>query len=264
MRRVRIAGCGLQSGECRIGAGLVLVLLALVVPAQAVQVWVPDSMSGAVGDTVLVPILVSGQVDQNVIAADITINFGEAVLTATNANRAGNAAPGWFVYTNPMPCSLLIAMAGANPLAAGDTLLVVKMLVDSADTTTVWFSRCRLNEGQVPCTTRNGKFHGYVGGVEEGMLLTTTERILSLRPSPVLRRVEVRCRLDRSARVRMEIRDPRGDVVRTLFDGIAQPGDVRVEWNCEDNQGNRVPAGVYFCTLDNGTMRTSSKVVVSR
>jgi hypothetical protein len=53
-------------------------------------------------------------------------------------------------------------------------------------------------------------------------------------------------------------------VVRTLFDGVAQPGETRVEWNCEDNQGKRVPAGVYFCTLDNGSKRISSKVVVSR
>jgi hypothetical protein len=233
-------------------------------PAQAVQVWVPDSMSGAVGDTVSIPILVSGQVGQGVISADMTLDFGEAVLTATSANYAGNAAPGWFLSTNPMPCSLLIAMAGADPLTSGDTLLIVKMLADSADTTTVWFSRCRLNEGSVPCTTRAGKFYGYVGGVEEGKALTAADRILSLCPSPVLERAEVRCRLNRSARVRMEIRDPRGDVVRTLFEGIAQPGETRVEWNCEDNQGKRVPAGVYFCTLENEANRISSKVVVTR
>ncbi len=232
--------------------------------AQAVQVWVPDSMSGAVGDTVSIPILVSGQAGQGVIAADMTLSFGEAVLTATNGKRGGNAAPGWFVYTNPMPCSLLIAMAGADTLVAGDTLLVVEMLVDSADTTTVWFTRCRLNEGIVPCTTRAGRFYGYMVGMEEGRALPAAERILSLRPSPVLGHAEVRCRLDRSVRVRLEMRDIAGNVVRTLFDGMAQSGDVHVEWNCEDNQRKRVPAGVYFCTLDNGTTRTSSKVVVAR
>ena len=135
--------------------------------ARAVQVWVPDSMSGVVGDTVLIPILVSGQVGQGVIAADMTLSFGEAVLTATNASHTGKAAPNWFVFTNPMPCSLLIAMADADPLVAGDTLLVVEMLVDSADTTTVWFTRCRLNEGIVPCTTRAGRFFGYMVGLEE-------------------------------------------------------------------------------------------------
>jgi len=232
--------------------------------ARAVQVWVPDSMSGAVGDTVLVPILVSGQVGQGVISADMTLDFGGAVLTATSANRTGNAAPGWFAATNPMPCSLLIAMAGADPLTAGDTLLVVKMLVDSADTTTVWFSRCRLNEGSVPCTTRAGKFYGYVGGVEEGRALTAAARVLSLRPSPVLGRAEIRCRLNQSAWMRLEILDPKGDVVRTLFDGVAQPGETRIVWNCEDDLRRRVPAGVYFCTLDNGTTRMNSKVVVTR
>jgi hypothetical protein len=52
-------------------------------------------------------------------------------------------------------------------------------------------------------------------------------------------------------------------VVRILLDGAAQSGELRVEWNCEDNQGRRVPVGVYFCTLDNGTKRMSSKVVVT-
>jgi hypothetical protein len=232
--------------------------------ALAVQVWVPDSMSGIVGDTVLVPILVSAQVADSVIAADITLDFGESVLTATSSFAIGNAAPGWTAFVNPFPCSLLVAMAGQNPLAAGDTLLVVKMLVDSADTTTVWFSRCRLNEGNVPCTAFPGVFYGYTVGLEERGTVASAERILSLHPSLVQGRAVIRCCLDRSAFARLEIRDIKGDVVRTLFDGIAQPGEVRVEWNCEDNQGKRVPAGVYFCTLNSENQRSSLKVVLTQ
>lgn len=239
--------------------GLVLCLGA----AQAVQVRVPDSMSGIVGDTVLVPILVSGQVGDSVIAVDITLSFGETVLTATSGYIVGKAAPGWVAYANPFPCSLLIAMVGASPLGAGDTLIVAKMLADAADTTTVWFSRCWLNEGNVPCTTLAGKFYGYTVGLEEGGLLTATERMLSMRPSPVQGRAEIRCRLDRAARARLEIRDPRGNLVRTLHDGTTQPGESRVEWDCKDNQGRRVPAGVYFCTLSAENQRFSRKVVLA-
>ncbi len=231
--------------------------------AQAVQVSVPDSMWGIVGDTVLVPILIAGQVGDSVIAADITLDFGESVLTATSAYAFGDVAPGWLVYTNPFPCSLSIAMAGANPLGAGDTLLVVKMLADTADSTTVWFSRCRLNEGNVPCTTQAGRFYGYMVGLEEEGALAPTEHVLTLRPSPVPGHAVIGCCLDRSVIARLEIRDIKGDVVRTLFDGTAQPGELRVEWNCEDNQGKRVPAGVYFCTLSAENQRSSRKVVLT-
>jgi hypothetical protein len=251
----------LQKSEVRLGVALAL-LLVWAASAQAVQVWVPDSMSGNVGDTVRVPILVSGQVGQGVIAADITLNFGEAVLTATGDYITGNAAQGWMVYTNPMPCSLLIAMASASPLVAGDTLLIVKMLVDSADTTTVWFSRCRLNEGQVPCTTRSGKFYGFPTGVEQpGSMVLSSQ--FSVWPNLVTRSAWVRLVAGNRGRVRISVRDVAGNPVRVLYDGVADAAGQRLYWNCDDHRGRRVPAGVYFCTLVAGEQRISRKVVLT-
>ncbi len=148
---------------------------------EDVVVWLPDSMTGIVGDTVLVPILISGQEDDGVYSADITLRFGESVLTATGGFDSGDVAHGWSIDANPFSDSLVIGMAGADPLGAGDTLLYVKMLVDAADTTTVWFERCLLNEGNVPCTTHAGIFYGaprtksisgtveYYRGTEEGI-----------------------------------------------------------------------------------------------
>ncbi len=148
---------------------------------DTVQVWVPESRTGIVGDTVLIPILISGQEDDSVYSADITLRFGESVLTATGGYDTGDVAHGWSIDTHAFPDSLVIAMAGEHPLGAGDTLLYVKMLVDAADTTTVWFERCLLNEGNVPCTTHAGIFYGapgtksisgtveYYRGTEEGI-----------------------------------------------------------------------------------------------
>jgi hypothetical protein len=237
-------------------------ILLAVGLAPAVQVWVPDSVTGNVGDTVRVPILVSGQVGQGVIAADMTMSFGEAVLTATSGYVVGNAASGWMVYTNPMPCSLLIAMASASPLVAGDTLLIVKMLVDSADTTTVWFSRCRLNEGQVPCTTRSGKFYGVPTGVEQTSSLVPSSQF-SVWPSLVTHSVWVRLAAGNGGWVRISVCDVSGNPVRVLYDGVAHAAGQRLYWNCDDDRGRRVPAGVYFCTFVAGEQRIIRKVVLT-
>jgi hypothetical protein len=229
--------------------------------AQAAQVWVPDSVVGNVGDTVRVPILVSGHVGQNVVAADITLGFDEAVLTATSAYVVGNAAQGWMVYANPMPCSLVIAMASANPLAAGDTLLVVKMLADSADTTTLRFSRCRLNEGQVPCTTRSGVFYGVPTALQQDVPLFPTSQF-SVRPSLVTQSADVRLAPgNRGQKIRIMVRDVAGNPVRVLYDGPAGAGVRRLRWNCDDDRGMAVPAGTYFCRLEADGYTATRKMV---
>jgi hypothetical protein len=229
--------------DARLGSLLLGVVMCASL-AQAVQVWVPDSMTGNVGDTVRVPLLVSGHVGQGIIAADITLSFGEAVLTATDSFRLGNAAPGWMVFVNPMPCSLLIAMASASPLVAGDTLLIVKMLVDSVDTTTIPFSRCRLNEGQVPCTTQAGKFYGYAVGLQQGRGEPAIPSRLGVFPNPA------------RASVSLEDTDP-VDLVSASGQKVAvlKPGG---------NDVSRLPRGVYFVRLRSGEATVERKVVLLR
>ena len=247
-----------QKSEVRLGIAIVFLLFS-VATAQAVQVWVPDSMSGDVGDTVEVPILVSGQSGQNVIAADITMGFGESVLTATDSSRLGSAASGWMVSVNSFSCSLRVAMASANALTAGDTLLVVKMVVEAADTSSIWFSRCRLNEGLVACTTHAGKFYGSASGLAEGRGPDLAGAMLSLFPNPAQDRVNFRCSYALVPGTRVEICGADGRIVKTL------PASTVVFWDCRNEQGTDVPAGVYLCRLaTSGSRGLMQKLVLLR
>jgi hypothetical protein len=136
------------------------------------------------------------------------------------------------------------------------------MLVDSADTTTVWFSRCRLNEGQVPCTTRSGKFYGVSTGVEQtGSLVPSSQ--FSVWPNLVTRSAWVRLAAGNRGQVRVSVCDVSGNPVRVLYDGVADAAGQRLYWNCDDDRGRRVPAGVYFCTLVAGELRMSRKVLLT-
>jgi hypothetical protein len=207
----------------------------MVTPALAVQIWAPDTMVGELFDTVEVPILVSGQTGRNIISADITVSFRQEVLAGTGGYRLGSAASGWMVVVNPLPCSLLVGMASASPLGAGDTLVFLEMAVRAPDTSRVEFARCRLNEGQVPCTTRTGFFIGQGTGIEERNRLVSEQLNL-----PSIVRGSIRLTGNRSA---------------LLLDASGRQ-KVRLEPGANDI--GQLRPGVYFIRQD----PTIAKVIV--
>ena len=244
-------------------ASVVMLFCISVATAQPVFVHLPDSLSGAVGETISVPISISGQVGRGVVSADITLGFREAVLSGTDLGRVGNATPsGWMFYCNPVPCSLLIALAGVDPLVAGDTLAVVKVVVNAADTTLVQFARCRLNEGGVTCSTQAGRFRGRLPGIEEGWSDQHESWMLRISPNPVRHTAEIAARIRSEGFTSLEIRDATGELVRTLFHGRASDLQIRARWDRRDDVGRAVPAGIYFCRLEALGLHVQQKLVL--
>jgi hypothetical protein len=70
------------------------------------------------------------------------------------------------------------------------------------------------------------------------------------RPNPFNPTTSIRYSLVATGRVRLEIYDARGRLVRTLFDAV-QPGPrwYAAVWNGRDQSGRPVPGGVYFARL---------------
>jgi hypothetical protein len=60
-----------------------------------------------------------------------------------------------------------------------------------------------------------------------------------------------------SPHFRVGIYDVDGRLVQSLADGVVAPGRYRA------TVSGRIPAGIYFCTLDNGSRRLSRKVVLT-
>jgi len=232
-----------QKSEVRLAVAIAL-LLAWAATAQAVQVWLPDSMPVATaGDTVWARILVQGHAGQEVIAADIALAYQPEDFVGTTSFLRGNATPaGWSVLTNPFGRELLIAMAGVDTLNATggvDTLLKVAVVAVQSGTLRLDFSRFDLNEGQVACTTHPSLV--IVGQAEEGK-----QPVLSgfrSFPNPAYGRVFLQCPSDLAPNARVEICDVGGRLVRTL------PVRDGVSWDCRDERGFKVPPGVYVCRL---------------
>jgi flagellar hook assembly protein FlgD len=62
--------------------------------------------------------------------------------------------------------------------------------------------------------------------------------------------------------VHAEVYDAGGRLVRILADDLVPAGRHQRAWDRRDEQGTRVPAGIYFIRLDAGANQSRQKVVV--
>lgn len=93
---------------------------------------------------------------------------------------------------------------------------------------------------------------------------TDAIRLLPVGPNPSGGDVDVRFALPRSCPARLEIFDVTGRLVRTLADGVREAGQHAIRWNGVDENGRRVPSGVYFARLSAGGRTMDRRLVLLR
>lgn len=74
-------------------------------------------------------------------------------------------------------------------------------------------------------------------------------RLLGARPNPFNPRTEIRFELASATRVRIDVHDVRGHLVRTLVDESKPSGMHSVLWDGTDESGRRVASGTYYLRL---------------
>jgi flagellar hook assembly protein FlgD len=62
--------------------------------------------------------------------------------------------------------------------------------------------------------------------------------------------------------VSLEVYDVAGRLVSTLVDGELDAGRHQAKWDGTNNDGKRIPAGIYFSRLDSGGKRATEKVIL--
>ncbi|MDP2983890.1 MAG: PKD domain-containing protein [Candidatus Latescibacter sp.] len=68
----------------------------------------------------------------------------------------------------------------------------------------------------------------------------------------------------KSGMVRLTIYDSRGSLVRTLVDGVQNPGIHTATWNATDDSGHRISSGIYIYRLDAGSFTQTRKMLFLR
>lgn len=95
-----------------------------------------------------------------------------------------------------------------------------------------------------------------VTGVDVG-LRPFTGVLFPPTPNPARDRVQLRFRLRDPGRIRLEVLDAQGRILKGWQDLNAAPGEHAVAWDLRDTQGRPLRAGLYFVRLDvNGSTTT--------
>lgn len=244
---------------------ITLVVVSCLVPSAGRAVTVKiDSLHGQLYDTLFVPLHIRGQEGRGVIGVDITLSFRDAVLKSESAFQCGRPANGWMTVVNPQPGQLTIAMAGASPLGAGDTLVVLRCFIVAPDSSTISFVQCQLNEGQVVCTTRAGMLVLPVTDVENEQSVPRSPSRLVVEPNPMRQCATVSYDVTSTGPVAITIIDTRGQVVRVLTDEGQLAGRHCVEFGRCGVRGSLLPDGVYFVRLEAPDFRETRKLVLTQ
>jgi hypothetical protein len=107
------------------------------------------------------------------------------------------------------------------------------------------------------------KYRG-TSGIEEHFLQDTKCFMPEIYPNPFRQMTKIRYALTKTGNVSLKIYDITGKLVRNLFDSIQKASIHTINWDGKDNQGKRLPSGLYFlCLRVNGTTETK-RIVVSR
>jgi hypothetical protein len=165
----------------------------------------------------------------------------------------------------------------------GDTMLTT-VDVDSGQPVTVWFDipQGRYLDGTAYLTLKRlsgsqavlsairvyqcGSKPRHQGGGTQTASVSPVSKtgIRSVAPNPFTRHTGICYELGLPGPVSLRIFDVSGRAVRTLerrAGGAEQAGLHTIAWDGRDDRGRKVSNGIYFCRLEAGSLRSSSKIV---
>jgi hypothetical protein len=175
-------------------------------------------------------------------------------------------ALGWFQLTHPdeVPCDQLtlpdhifyIVDAEGYEAAFGRVQLQYQIIDDQEHQRTILVVSPKLN------TLYLHEDQTTVAGSE--LELPGVAALLPNYPNPFNSATTITFQLDHTTRMKLEIYDIRGRLVRSLLLTSLPAGEYSHSWDGCDNDGREVASGVYFCRLLTGNTAQTIKMILLR
>lgn len=89
-------------------------------------------------------------------------------------------------------------------------------------------------------------------------------RLLGNYPNPFNPSTTIQYALPNAAPVTLKIYNLKGEVVKTLVNGYQTAQYHRVEWNGDDEAGQKVAAGIYLCQLQSGSYKQTMRLILMK
>ena len=101
-----------------------------------------------------------------------------------------------------------------------------------------------------------------LGGYASGGDLPTAFRLVQNAPNPFNPKTTVAYHVPHESSVTIRVYDVAGRCVRTLVDGLVEPGRHAAVWDGTNESGDAVGSGIYFCTMEAPDFRDSRKMAL--
>ena len=81
-------------------------------------------------------------------------------------------------------------------------------------------------------------------------------------PNPFNPTTRIKYDMSKDGNALIEVIDVKGNHIRTLLNGYVQMGSKSIIWDAKNNNGEKVPAGIYFYTLKVNDYVQTQKMVL--
>jgi hypothetical protein len=108
----------------------------------------------------------------------------------------------------------------------------------------------------------NERMDARLEGYESGGDIPTVFHLVQNSPNPFNPVTTIAFRVPHESRVAVRVYDVSGRVVRTLVDGIREPGRHAAVWDGRNDHGESCGSGVYFCVMETAEYSGSHKMVL--
>jgi hypothetical protein len=232
---------------------------------------------GQVGDSVAVPVVISGAQGRDILAFRITLRYSSRFLTLVDVVTQGTVAEGWASPAfKAERDTLSIAAAGVSALDRDGELIRLIFTVSpkaphgmkSSLSFLLTAFESLTQPGEFPATTQNGALIVVDSSAVEGegaSLDAGRPESPSLEqnyPNPFNMMTMIRYSLPESADVRLAIYDTTGRLITTLAEERQRLGRYVVQWDGRDEHGVGVASGVYFYRMTSGQFTAVKKMTL--
>ena len=160
--------------------------------------------------------------------------------------------------------SLHYAGAGLSPDGQNGVFGNINLMIleeFSADSFEISINRYRINETVIGSETKavfmnSSILNSYYGYTPNQFSL------MQNYPNPFNPSTLIRYSLEKSEHVKLDIYDYSGKHVKSLLDGHSKPGLTQVKWNSENENGEKVAAGIYIYKIKISNHVYSKKMIL--
>lgn len=101
-------------------------------------------------------------------------------------------------------------------------------------------------------------------GVDEGAMESLSLFLFQNFPNPFVSMTTIRYSVNTPAHVKLSIYNVCGELVHRLVNDNQQPALYELCWDGRNDQGCRLPSGVYFCYLEAGELKDTRRMLIIR